>query len=216
MLPADYTESTTQDHHIALAQFYGPDDYAGNSYNFGATLTITNTPRTNLDGSYIENTKDSLRIGGNSQNPGFQVPLWFRQIGAGGRGKWIDTVIEGSVSTDPRYGWIRVWVNDGSSDSVQPVRQPLPYPGTEDYTRAPFVWVTGWHDPQRFDMQCYGDRNDHPDWDHVRIYGTGHKIAATVAEADPGSYSDGPSLPAGYEVAPGFQIVTTDGLVAIP
>lgn len=152
--------------YIAIFQFYGPP------YEHGAPLVLHTSRRTPDD------PLDEFTVKGNSLNPGDAVPLLSLPYN---RGRWTDVVFRIRASASIERGWVEMYVNQGESAAVR----PLPVFGR---LRIPRVLLRGNSEPFRTDMQIYRVKNR---FEQVSMWHTGHKIAATVEEADPRSYRNG-------------------------
>ncbi|MFZ1302017.1 MAG: heparin lyase I family protein [Candidatus Microsaccharimonas sp.] len=207
--PADSPVVDHQDRHLNLFQVYGRDTYVnGETYTFRANFVLNLNVRTRADGTQILSDRDVLFSSGNIQNPGLVVPIIYQRIT---RGKWYDVVVRFRVSTDPRLGFVQAWINDGSSTALKPISYPVAYPGTNDYTKIPFVTVTPWHEGQRTDIQAYGDREDNDLWPNLHVISTAHRMGSSLAAVDPGSYSSGASLPGYWRAQPGIKMKLPNG-----
>jgi hypothetical protein len=153
--------------YLAIFQFYGPP------YVHGSPLVLHAHRRTTAD------PVDEFNIRGNSLNPGDpadQLAIPYR------RGRWTDVVFRIHASSSIERGWMETYVNQGESTSVQPV-------SVNGMTRLPRVLLRPDSQPHRTDMQIYRVVDRIP---NVTLWHTGHRVARTVAAADPGSYRSGP------------------------
>lgn len=177
MLPEDFPTVYPQDDpgnpsgratgYVALFQVYGPP------YVQGSPLVLHADRRTPDD------PLDELTITGNELNPGDPdalLALPYR------RGVWTDVVLRLRASSSIEDGWIETWVNQGGSSGVR----PLTLQGVG--VRVPRVLLREDSQAFRTDLQVYRVRGR---IEHVGLWFAGHRIAATVAEADPGSYARG-------------------------
>ncbi|KQX05674.1 MULTISPECIES: hypothetical protein [unclassified Leifsonia] len=153
--------------YIALFQFYGPPYVQGSPLVLHADRRLASDPL------------DEFVVRGNELNAGDPWPylsLPYR------RGRWTDVVLRIHVSRSISKGWIETYVNQGAATSVQPV------PFVNGAHRVPRVLARPDSEAFRTDMQIYRVANRFP---VVSMYQTGHRIARTVAEADPRSYRNG-------------------------
>lgn len=152
--------------YIAIFQFYGPP------YVQGSPLVLHANRRTTAD------PVDEMNIRGNSLNPGDPgdfLALPYR------RGRWTDVVLRIRASTSIDHGWMEAYVNQGESTHVRQLT-------VNGLRRVPRVLRRHDSQPFRTDMQVYRVVDRIP---NVTMWHTGHKIARTVAEADPRSYRNG-------------------------
>lgn len=177
MLPEDFPTVYPQDDpgnpsgratgYVALFQVYGPP------YVQGSPLVLHADRRTPDD------PLDELTIKGNELNPGDPdalLALPYR------RGVWTDVVLRLRASSRIEDGWVETWVNQGGSAGVR----PLTLDGVG--VRVPRVLLREDSQAFRTDLQVYRVRGR---IEHVGLWFAGHRVAATVAQADPGSYARG-------------------------
>ena len=153
--------------YIAIFQFYGPP------YEQGAPFVLHSERRSLTD------PVDEFTVRGNELNPGDPVPflsLPYR------RGRWTDVVFRIRASSSIRTGWVETYVNQGESTAVRPVKL------LNGQVRVPRVLLRPTSLAFRTDMQLYRVADQ---FDSVTLWHTGHKVAATVQEADPRSYRNG-------------------------
>lgn len=150
--------------YIALFQFYGPPYEQGSPLVFQAIR------------SDIHDPLDEFTINGNELNPGDPGPLLSLPYN---RGRWTDIVFRMHLSRSIEHGWMEIYTNQGEARKVQPV------PLFNGFTRLPRVFLRANSEAFRTDMQIYRVAGRIPS---VTVHHTGHKVAQTVAEADPGSY----------------------------
>ena len=153
--------------YIAIFQFYGPP------YDQGSPLLL----HANRWGP--SDPLDEFVIRGNELNAGDPYPylsLPYR------RGRWTDVVLRIHVSQSLDRGWIETYVNQGTGTAVRQV------PFVNGSMRLPRVLFRADSEAFRTDMQIYRVAGRIP---VVTMWQTGHKIAKTVQEADPGSYRSG-------------------------
>lgn len=150
--------------YVALFQAYGPP------YVQGAPLVLHADRRTPDD------PLDELLVRGNDLNPGDPEALLALPYR---RGVWTDVVLRLRASSRIEDGWIETWVNQGGSDGVR----PLALDGVG--VRVPRVLLREDSGPFRTDLQVYRVRGRLED---VGVWFAGHRVAATVAEADPRSH----------------------------
>jgi hypothetical protein len=86
------------------------------------------------------------------------------------------------ASSSIRTGWVETYVNQGESTAVRPVKL------LNGQVRVPRVLLRPTSLAFRTDMQLYRVADQ---FDSVTLWHTGHKVAATVQEADPRSYRNG-------------------------
>jgi hypothetical protein len=153
--------------YIALFQFYGPPYTRGSPFLLQANR---NTPADPLDEFVVK--ANELNAG----DPWPFLSLPYR------RGRWTDVVFRIRLSSSIEEGWIETYVNQGASTTVQP--QPF----VNGRLRVPRVLLRADSEAARTDMQIYRVVNR---FERVTVWHTGHRIAATVAEADPRSYRFG-------------------------
>lgn len=153
--------------YVALFQVYGPP------YRQGSSLVLHADRRT------LDDPVDELVVRGNELNPGdpeVLLALPYR------RGVWTDVVLRLRASSSIEDGWIETWVNQGGSAGVR----PLALEGVG--VRVPRVLLREDSRAFRTDLQVYRVRGRVED---VGVWFAGHRIAATVAEADPRSHAGG-------------------------
>lgn len=161
--------------YIAIFQFYGPPYVQGAPFVLQANRDDPGDP------------VDEFVVRGNELNPGDPVDYLAVPYR---RGRWTDVVFRLRVSTSVDLGWIETYINQGESTEVRPLNF------VNGMHRIPRVLLRPDSEPFRTDMQVYRvvDR-----FAEVTLWHTGHRIARTVAEADPRSYRNGASsyAPAG-------------------
>ncbi|MCZ2836014.1 Ig-like domain-containing protein [Modestobacter sp. VKM Ac-2985] len=153
--------------YIAVFQFYGPP------YEQGSPFVLHTERRTPDD------PIDEFSVRGNELNPGDPVPflsLPYR------RGQWTDVVFRIRASSSIRSGWVECHVNQGESTAVRPMHL------ADGRLQVPRVLLRPDSADHRTDMQLYRVAGR---FDRVTLWHTGHRIARTVSEADPGSYRNG-------------------------
>lgn len=153
--------------YIAVFQFYGPP------YEQGSAFVLHTERRTPDD------PVDEFSVRGNELNPGDPVPwlsLPYR------RGQWTDVVFRIRASSSIESGWVECHLNQGESTAVRPMHL------ADGRLRVPRVLLRPDSGEHRTDMQLYRVAGR---FDRVTLWHTGHRIARTVEEADPGSYRDG-------------------------
>ncbi|GAA4741809.1 hypothetical protein GCM10023328_23770 [Modestobacter marinus] len=153
--------------YIAVFQFYGPP------YEQGSPFVLHTERRTPDD------PIDEFSVRGNELNPGDPVPflsLPYR------RGQWTDVVFRVRASSSIASGWVECHLNQGESTAVRPMHL------ADGRLRVPRVLLRPESQPHRTDMQIYRVAGR---FDRVTLWHTGHTIARTVEEADPGSYRGG-------------------------
>lgn len=153
--------------YIAVFQFYGPP------YEQGSPFVLHTERRTPDD------PIDEFSVRGNELNPGDPIPflsLPYR------RGQWTDVVFRIRASSSIRSGWVEAHVNQGESTAVRPMFL------ADGRLQVPRVLLRPESADHRTDMQLYRVAGR---FDRVTLWHTGHKIARTVEEADPGSYRNG-------------------------
>lgn len=153
--------------YIALFQFYGPP------YTQGAPLILHANRLTSSE------PLDEFVIRGNELNVGDPWPLLAIPYQ---RGRWTDVVLRIKASQSVNRGWMELYVNQGATTTVQPK------PFVNGLVRVPRVLLRSDSEEFRTDMQIYRVANR---IDNVTVWHTGHKVAKTVAEADPKSYRSG-------------------------
>jgi hypothetical protein len=153
--------------YIALFQLYGPP------YDHGSAFVLHANRRS------VDDPVDEFTVRGNELNPGDPVAfltLPYR------RGRWTDVVFKLRASSSIERGWVETYVNQGESTSVRPVRL------ADGTVRLPRVLLRPDSEAFRTDLQLYRVNGR---FDRVSIFFAGHRIARTVADADPGSYRNG-------------------------
>ncbi|OMQ16643.1 hypothetical protein A7K94_0201150 [Modestobacter sp. VKM Ac-2676] len=153
--------------YIAVFQFYGPP------YEQGSAFVLHTERRTPDD------PVDEFSVRGNELNPGDPVPwlsLPYR------RGQWTDVVFRIRASSSIESGWVECHLNQGESTAVRPMHL------ADGRLRVPRVLLRPESGEHRTDMQIYRVAGR---FEQVTLWHTGHRIARTVEEADPGSYRNG-------------------------
>lgn len=153
--------------YIAIFQFYGPPYVQGSPFVLHAERRTPDDP------------VDEFSVRGNELNPGDPVPwlsLPYR------RGHWTDVVFRIRASSSIESGWVECHLNQGESTAVRPMQL------ADGRLRVPRVLLRPDSEEHRTDMQLYRVAGR---FDRVTLWHTGHKIARTVEEADPGSYRNG-------------------------
>jgi hypothetical protein len=153
--------------YIAIFQFYGPP------YLDGAPFILHARRRT------VDDPVDEFNVRGDELNPGDPgdfLALPYR------RGQWTDIVFRIRASSSIESGWVETYVNQGESTGVRPLAT------VNGLVRVPRVLLRPESGAFRTDMQIYRVRGR---LQRVAMWHTGHRIAETVAEADPRSYRDG-------------------------
>ena len=153
--------------YIALFQFYGPPYVQGSPLVFYAYRPAITDPL------------DEFTIRGNELNAGDPWPLFAIPYQ---RGRWTDVVFRIKASQSIEKGWMELYVNQGATTTVQAK------PFVNGLVRVPRVLLRSDSEEFRTDMQLYrvSDR-----FENVTVWHTGHKVAQTVADADPKSYRTG-------------------------
>lgn len=150
---------------INIFQFFGPP------YDATPSLILQANRRT------ADDPLDEFFLARNDLNEGEPLPLFSFPYN---RGKWTDIVMRIKASRSIERGWIEFYVNQGAHTSVQPVSY------INGLTRIPRVTLTAKSEAFRTDMQIYRVVKRLAT---VSLWHTGHKVARTVAEADPRSYA---------------------------
>ncbi|WP_336033496.1 hypothetical protein [Geodermatophilus sp. FMUSA9-8] len=154
--------------YLALFQVYGPPYGAGSPFVLHAERRALDDP------------VDEFAVRGNELNPGDPVPLLSLPYR---RGRWTDVVFRIRASSSIEQGWVETYVNQGESTAVRPL------PLATGQLRVPRVLLRPDSDTFRTDVQLYRVAGR---FDRVTMWHTGHRVARTVAEADPRSYRNGP------------------------
>lgn len=152
--------------YVAVFQVYGPP------YDQGSPFVL-HAERRDLD-----DPVDEFVVRGNELNPGDPVPMLALPYR---RGRWTDVVFRIRASSSIERGWVETYVNQGESTAVRPL-------AVAGRTRLPRVLLRPDSGTFRTDVQVYRVAGR---FDRVTMWHTGHRIARTVAEADPGSYRGG-------------------------
>lgn len=150
--------------YVALFQLYGPP------YTQGSPLVLHADRRSPAE------PLDELVIRGNELNPGDPFPLLAIPYR---RGRWTDVVLRLRASRSIESGWIEAYVNQGEAGAVRPV----PFVG--GLLRVPRVLLRADSEPFRTDMQVYRVAGR---LERVTVWHTAHRVARTVAAADPRTY----------------------------
>ena len=134
----------------------------------------------------------SRRISSTAATPAFVVDFPYN------RGAWTDIVMGLKMSADIRRGWIEIYLNQGGSSTVQPVKlfggkTRLPRVTAWPTTSTPAVPATfdgtlvqGGSYSHRTDMQIYRSPTA---YEEVTLLHTAHRVGSTVASVDPRSYA---------------------------
>jgi hypothetical protein len=183
--------------HVNLFQYYGPNNKSGTSdYDMGTPLALNFSARTRDDDTLTPIISDQGRLisTGNRLNPGLfrpmidiEVPL-DRPVDIG----WVADISNGHT------GKITWYLNAGEYDRLMPVRQQIPHPVSGSWYETPLLLSSPWHEPQRTDVQAYGDR-DSALWPNFMLGITAHKQGAAITDVDPLSYPNGPRQPVPFK-----------------
>lgn len=164
MIPEDFPATWNNSYFMTVAEMYGAP-YGGNS-PFRFTIMQGG------DGIALCATRSSAFSAGPAN-------VWVKPL-AGFRGKWIDIVLHGVLSTDPGVGYYELFTNEGSGF----VQQQLA--GVNRLHGASVVVGVNDGTPNSFHLKNY--RQAGSPVKETTIYFANHRVGVTFDEVNPHSY----------------------------